>query len=656
MSQDINTLNSYLKAKTSDNDAKSIVSVTAKQANDGFIADVSTLMGVVDVGDAVNGYQSLANNDIMTASGGVTSAGVPVLLSNAAFDIPSSNPNLFFVDVSSGTFTVIDSAGAIQILVNDSAGEPIEDSAGNPITVPSFEVPSLNVTSVGTSAVSTLNETIGSLTGITPPTEAITIVSLGGGAVSQLTGAIKEATERKSSLLSSIKETAAATSVEGLGESVTSSIDEVKGVMDNVTNSSTLTEEVMGSVSAVEGLANDIASSVATEKDSLIGKLESTIGEVTSAIEDGFTDIIGDVTGAVNDLVSGVIPDIQTDFGFAQNLFEDLTGAVGSTLQGIFGSTTTLDKRFLSGILNDVLSGGDINLTKAAKALSLRDTTLSPQMREVIETTNAESIQDFDKIVSSRAAARGIPQREIDKFKSKTTEIETALSKVDTTISGTIVSEVGDFYVEDKDLAELVKRYLGASTENFEFVDSKEELGLEFRKVTRSVSEVIVHATETYTNANIGSEEIHLRHNEAGHDGIQYHYVIRRDGRLQRGMPIDNISVASQILGHNINCIDVALVGGVNVPSDAGNPLLNLSSSSFTQTQMKTLESLLEVFYRNQPGGQVLGHNAIDINSQDPYFDVITFVENKFGKKSVYKDPLTEQSISAKDLISKRPV
>ena len=656
MSQDINTLNSYLKAKTSDNDAKSTVSVTAKQANDGFIADVSTLMGANTVGGYINGYQSLANNDIITASGRVNAAGVPVLISNAAFDIPNSNPDLFFVDVSAGTFTVIDSADAIQILVEDGAGNPIEDSAGNPITVPSFEVPSLNVTSTGTDAVATLNETIGSLTGITPPTEAITIVSLGGGAISQLTGTIKEATERKSSLLSSIKATAAATSVEGLGESVTSAIDDVKGQIDEVANSSTLTQDVMSSVSAVKGLAGDVAAATATATNSLVGALESTIGEVTSAIEDGFNDVIGNVTSAVGDLVGGLTPDIQTDFGFVQNLFEDLTGAVGSTLQGIFGSTTTLDKGFLSGILNDVLQGGDINLTNAAKSLTLKDTTLSPAMREVIQTTEAETIQDFERVVVSRATARGIPQTEIGEFRSKTAEIETALSKVDTTISGTIVSEVGDFYVEDKDLAELVRRYLGSRTEDFEFIDSKEELGLEFRKVNRSVSEVIVHATETYTNANIGSEEIHLRHNEAGHNGIQYHYVIRRDGRLQRGMPIDNISDASQILGHNINCIDVALVGGVNVPSDADNPLLNLSSSSFTQTQMKTLEALLEVFYRNQPGGQVLGHNAIDINSQDPYFDVISFVENKFGKKSVYKDPLTEQSISAKDLISKRPV
>ena len=100
----------------------------------------------------------------------------------------------------------------------------------------------------------------------------------------------------------------------------------------------------------------------------------------------------------------------------------------------------------------------------------------------------------------------------------------------------------------------------------------------------------------------------------------------------------------------------IALVGGVNVPTDADNPLENLSSQSFTQAQMKTLESLLEIFYQHMPGGQVFGHNELDVTTEDPYFDVISFVENKFGKKSVYTDLLTEQSLSAKDLVNKRPI
>jgi hypothetical protein len=62
------------------------------------------------------------------------------------------------------------------------------------------------------------------------------------------------------------------------------------------------------------------------------------------------------------------------------------------------------------------------------------------------------------------------------------------------------------------------------------------------------------------------------------------------------------------------------------------------------------------LFYQTVPGGQVLGHNDIDISSQDPYFDVISFVENKFGKKTVYSDPLTETSLDRNGLKLKKAV
>ena len=132
--------------------------------------------------------------------------------------------------------------------------------------------------------------------------------------------------------------------------------------------------------------------------------------------------------------------------------------------------------------------------------------------------------------------------------------------------------------------------------------------------------------------------------------------MIRRDGRLQRGMPISNKSDASAINGHKDNCIDVALVGGVNVPTEADAPDQHLSASSYTQSQMKTLEQFLLAFYQVVPGGQVLGHNDIDIESPDPYFDVPSYVENLFGKKSVYENPLIDPSVSLSDLVNKEPV
>lgn len=564
--------------------------------------------------------------------------GVLVQVGNQTLIYPEEPEGIYDIDLSAGTFILIDSDVTVDMIQLDSVGEALLDSDSNPITAPTVIDTVPVVKSTGTDVAQKLDDLTESLTGIVPPVEKLSIIALGGAAVSEITNTIKVASERKKTLMDSINAVAASASLDGLGASITEGIDNVKKSLDDVI-SKDLTSDITGAISAVENIAND------------------AVANLSTAIDDAFSSVMDDFNKATEDLINHLTPDISTGGGFIQDLFENLTGDIGSTLQGLLGSAIDLSTETVSSVIRDVINGGDINLTNAVKTLASLDKSLSDKMNNVVSEITADDPISYRSAVIAKAKARGVAQEDIDAFDKLYTEIETALSQIDTTISGKLVSEVGDFYTEDTDLADLIKRYIGADTKTFEYVSSKEELGLEFYRMTRSISELIIHATETYTNANIGSEEIHLRHLEAGHSkGIQYHYVIRRDGRLQRGMPLDQLSNASNIRSHKMNCVDIALVGGVNVPSDADNPLGNLSSQSFTQVQMKTLEALMEIFYQHMPGGQVMGHNDIDANSQDPYFDVISFVENKFGKKSVYNDLLTEQSLSAKDLVNKRPI
>lgn len=659
---DTTTVNSYLQAKNTNSAFQEIVSNTQVKANEAKVINNATVLGQ-DVLQNVNGYVSLENNVSFSTDpeklGQVTfTAGTMIQISPGAETYPlAGNSSTFYItDETGATYTVHDSVSSILGFLQDSAGgEPLIDSSGNPIltAIGSTTVPVITKASDGIKK--NVPQMLESLTGMAAPAESITIVALGGAAINELTNVIQEASARKSSLLSQINATAGAAG--GLGATALASADSLKNTLDEVANKTeSLTKSAMSAVSAVEGIADQVAQEVADGFGTLVQGVNTTIGEATAAINDGFNKVLNAVEEATNSLVNNVLTDVKTGLGVAQDLFEDLTGDIGSTLQGIFGDATEINSNIISSVIKDVLTGGDIELTNATKTLALRDESLNDRMKTVISTTTADNPTDFNNKVIQRAKAQGIEPAQIEAYQATTAKIETALSQIDTTISGKIVSEVGEFYKEDKDLGELVKRYLGADTETFEYVDSKEELGLEFVKMTRPISEVIIHATETYTNANIGSEEIHIRHNEAGHNGIQYHFVIRRDGRLQRGMPLDQISAASDVRGHSLNCIDVALVGGVNVPTEDDNALSNLSAQSFTQIQMKTLEALLEIFYQRVPGGQVMGHNAIDANTEDPYFDVIAFVENKFGKKSVYNDPLTEQSLSVRELITKRPV
>ena len=661
----IDTINAKLAANAKQVGAESHtgnILQAAKNATEVKKANTLTVLGS-DVGAVTNGYQSLDNCPISQTdpskllnnvlSGDTSSKLTQVMPSATAF--PSTDPAAFKVKTL-GAATTSMVAQVIQTNVFDSAGDLIgHDSASLGSLVPTV--------TLGADVTQTVNEVMTSLTGIVPPLEPITIVSLGGSAVDAIAGAIVEAKESKATILAKISSVAGEASKQagGVGQDALKGSADMKKVMQE---KDTLVGEVLGAVSAVEGLADTAAETAANAVGSALGglqdKLETSVGDLTASIENGMSDVLGGITKAVGEGLSNIVGQVADGLsdvvGSLQVLGEQLTGALRSAFAGAIGGLPLSDEK-VSELTLLMQKGDDVSKTKAAVILA-QAADPSPAMKKVIADAgdNASTVTGFKELVESKARAAGIPTAEVQKFSATQDKIEASLEAVTTTIAGSNVSEAGTFYKEEVDLAVLAKRYKESSTKVFPYVNSKEELQLEIRKTTRDVSEIVVHATESYTNANIGSEEIHIRHIEAGHDGIQYHYVIRRDGTLQRGMPTDTPSTASAILGHDKNCIDVVLVGGVNVPSEADYPLLNLSASSFTQAQMKTLEAVCESFYLKVSGGQVMGHNAIDRNSQDPYFDVVSYVENKFGKKSVYKDLLTETSLSLKDLITKRAV
>ena len=661
----IDTINAKLAANAKQVGAESHtgnILQAAKNATEVKKANTLTVLGS-DVGAMTNGYQSLDNCPISqtdpskllnNALSGDTSSKLSQMMPSATA-FPSTDPDAFKVRTL-GAATTSMVAQVIQTNVFDSAGDLI-----------GHDVPSLGslvpTVTLGADVTQSVNEVVSSLTGTVPPLEPITIVSLGGSAVDAIAGAMDKAKGNKSSILARISVVAAETSKQagGIGQDALKGSTAMKEAMKT---DNSLVGDVLGAVSAVEGLADTAAETAANAVGSALGglqdKLETSVGDLTASIEDKMDKVLSGVAKAVGEGLSNIVGQVADGLsdvvGSLQVLGEQLTGALRSAFAGAIGGLPLSDEK-VSELTLLMQKGDDVSKTKAAVILA-QAADPSPAMKKVIADAgdNASTVTGFKELVESKARAAGIPTAEVQKFSATQDKIEASLEAVTTTIAGSNVSEAGTFYKEEVDLAELAKRYKESSTKVFPYVNSKEELQLEIRKTTRDVSEIVVHATESYTNANIGSEEIHIRHIEAGHDGIQYHYVIRRDGTLQRGMPTDTPSTASAILGHDKNCIDVALVGGVNVPSEADYPLLNLSASSFTQAQMKTLEAVCESFYLKVSGGQVMGHNAIDRNSQDPYFDVVSYVENKFGKKSVYKDLLTETSLSLKDLITKRAV
>ena len=200
-----------------------------------------------------------------------------------------------------------------------------------------------------------------------------------------------------------------------------------------------------------------------------------------------------------------------------------------------------------------------------------------------------------------------------------------------------------DFEISPRVLGEDVRFEAGQN-----FISSVEELEAEMSSMTRPITELIVHWSETYTDANLTARQLKEL---TGAGDEEYHLIIKRDGSLQRGVPMNAVGDHCAINGHNNYSIGVCFVGGVNVASGDENVEF-ISASSITRTQYNTFYQICRTFFNQYPGGQALGHMDVDITQDDPGFDVRNYVYNNFNKTSLYKDPLHDPALAPPDILA----
>lgn len=78
----------------------------------------------------------------------------------------------------------------------------------------------------------------------------------------------------------------------------------------------------------------------------------------------------------------------------------------------------------------------------------------------------------------------------------------------------------------------------------------------------REIDEIIIHCTATPAGRDVSASDIDKWHRQRGFDCIGYHYVIRLDGSLQVGRPLDK--VGAHCKGHNAHSIGIVYVGGID--------------------------------------------------------------------------------------------
>ena len=116
-----------------------------------------------------------------------------------------------------------------------------------------------------------------------------------------------------------------------------------------------------------------------------------------------------------------------------------------------------------------------------------------------------------------------------------------------------------------------------------------------------STDMIIIHHVGN-TNADVSAADIHQWHLANGWAGIGYHYVIRKDGTIERGRPQDTIG--AHCYGYNKTSVGINIVG-------------DFETAYPTNAQLKSAEYLTaylcQLYRLNVNNDVIFGHR--DLNS-----------------------------------------
>lgn len=143
-------------------------------------------------------------------------------------------------------------------------------------------------------------------------------------------------------------------------------------------------------------------------------------------------------------------------------------------------------------------------------------------------------------------------------------------------------------------------------------------LKLNINKTMRQIKQIIIHCSATPEGRDIGAASIRRWHKEKGFSDIGYHYVIRLDGTIEKGRPIEQ--VGAHCKNYNRNSIGICYVGGTE--KDCKTP-----KDTRTKEQCKAMTELLKQLHRQFPNVTIHGHSEF-ANKACPSFNVNEYLQS----------------------------
>jgi N-acetyl-anhydromuramyl-L-alanine amidase AmpD len=118
----------------------------------------------------------------------------------------------------------------------------------------------------------------------------------------------------------------------------------------------------------------------------------------------------------------------------------------------------------------------------------------------------------------------------------------------------------------------------------------------------QNIKYIVVHCSATRATTDIGVKEIAAMHRKKGWRTIGYHYVVRRNGKLERGRPENE--PGAHVMGHNGHSLGIVMVGGVKADGFS-------AETNFTEAQYVELRALLTTLKAKYPAAQIVGHRDL---------------------------------------------
>jgi N-acetylmuramoyl-L-alanine amidase len=130
--------------------------------------------------------------------------------------------------------------------------------------------------------------------------------------------------------------------------------------------------------------------------------------------------------------------------------------------------------------------------------------------------------------------------------------------------------------------------------------------------IMKNIELLVVHCSDSDDRVNLTALDIHKMHLNFGWDGIGYHKIINRSGKIENGRP--EYWTGAHVKGLNTISLGVCLIGRHN----------------FTKKQYFSLEKVLRKWKSIYPKAKIVGHR--DTGNTDktcPNFNVTAWTKDK---------------------------